>query len=155
MPTSTASPDTTSTLLKGTFVLLRADTLRLLLPQDDVGATDHIELAPQPTDQSGIFVHGEGDAAQPVVALSAKMRPLAVFPSDRFLLTSLVTSSGDVAMVWNEVRVLLAAELKLQALPAAMQAPDAPINSYVDLDGELALFTSAERVMAFALDSRG
>ncbi len=152
---STADPDTTSTTLTGTFVLLRAGNLRLLLPQQEVSAADYIELAPQPTDQAGVFTHGEGDAARPIVALSAKMRPLAAFPSDRFLLASLATEAGDMAMAWDEVRVLMEAEIKCQALPESMRVPGAPIESYVHLDGEIALYTSADRVMAFAFDSRG
>ena len=75
--------------------------------------------------------------------------------SDRFLLASLATEAGDMAMAWDEVRVLMEAEIECQALPESMRAPGAPIKSYVHLDGEIALYTSADRVMAFAFDSRG
>ena len=134
--------------LHGNYVLLRADSLRLLLPQSDVGATEHIGTAPQPTDDAGMFMQGEGDAARAVVALSAEMRAALAFPPERFLLTPLRSHWGELAFVWDEVRILISPRLERQALPAAMRLENAPIDAYVELDGELAFCTTAERVMA-------
>ena len=51
--------------LRGNFVLLRADTLRLLLPQHEVGAAEYIEGAPGPGSAGGLFEYGDGDGPWP------------------------------------------------------------------------------------------
>ena len=134
--------------LHGNYVLLRADTLRLLVPQADVGATEHIGGVPQATDDPGMFMLGEGDAVQAVVALSPDMRASVMFPADRFLLTPLRSQWGELSFAWNEVRVLIAPNFRRHALPTAIQLEGAPIDAYVEFDGALALCTTAERVMA-------
>ena len=79
-----------SSRMRGNFVMLRADTLRLLLPQQDVSSTEYIDRMPSGTAAAGIFSHSEADsAARNVVALSDQMHALATFPGDRFLLTRL------------------------------------------------------------------
>lgn len=134
----------------GNFVLLRADTLRLILPQQDVGAAQYIEHEPRAAGEPGVFEHGQGDDARRVVALSAGMRPLEVFPRDRFVLASLVAGERTLACAWNEVQVLIDAQFERQPLPAALQAPGVPIEGYAERDGELVLFTTARGVLSYA-----
>lgn len=134
--------------MRGDFVLLRADALRLLLPQREVAATEYIEQAPQATREPGRFVlHDAAGTPQPLWALSEHMRPLDRFPPDRFLLTRLSGAGPAVALAWNEVRVLIDTELEFHALPAIMQGEGALVDAYVELDGELAFCTSARRVL--------
>lgn len=141
--------------MRGDFVLLRADALRLLLPQRDVAATEYIEQAPAATREAGRFVLDDGNGTpQPVWALSERMRPLDRFPADRFLLTRLSGEGPAVALAWNEIRVLIDTELEFHALPPVMQGAGALIDAYVELDGELAFCTSARRVLPAALAPR-
>ena len=141
--------------ISGNFVLLRADSLRLLLPQQDVGSAQYMEHELRATAQPGVFEHGAGDGLRRVVALSGRMRPLPGFPGDRFVLASLRTGDSALSFAWNEVQVLIDAEFERHDLPIAMQVPDAPIVAYVEREGEVALCTSAERVLAYAAAAAG
>lgn len=137
--------------IRGNFVLLRADSLRLLLPQQDVGAAAYVEHEPRATEQPGMYEHGEGDDLRLVVALSDRMRPLARFPVDRFVLASLEADDAGLSFAWNEVQVLIDAEFERHELPTALRVPGAPIDAYMERDGEVVLCTTAERVLAYAL----
>jgi hypothetical protein len=143
-----------SSRMRGNFVLLRADSLRLLLPQQDVSSTEYIESTPISTPQPGIFSSKEDvNSGHRVLALSDQMHALATFPNDRFLLTQLANDQDDFSFAWNEVRVLIDAELEQYALPAVMQGPDALIDSYIELDGELVFCLSAQRLVSHAVNS--
>lgn len=138
--------------IRGDFVVLRADALRLLLPQRDVAGTEYIEQAPVATDQAGRFVfHDDSGTPRPLWALSEQLRPLERFPADRFVLTRLSGAGPAVSLAWNEVRVLIDTELEFHALPAVMQGAGGLVDAYVELDGELAFCTSARQVLPEAL----
>lgn len=132
----------------GNFVLLRAGALRLLLPRQDVGAAEYIEHEPRPTGVPGLFEHGQGDGLRHVVALSEQMRALPNLPGSRFVLTKLMADKGELSFAWNEVQVLIDAQFERHALPPVMQAPGAPIEAYVERDGEVLLCTTAARVLS-------
>ena len=145
-----------SSRMRGNFVLLRADTLRLLLPQKDVTSTEYIDSLPSSTAAAGIFSYPQADnTRRDVIALSDQMQALASFPGDRFLLTRLANAQEGLSFAWNEVRVLIDAELEQRALPAVMQGPDARIDSYLELDGELVFCISAQRLVSQALNDHG
>lgn len=137
--------------MSGNFVLLRADSLRLLLPQQDVGAAEYVEHAPRPAGEPGLYEHGQGDDLRSVVALSREMKPLARFPADRFVLAKLHAADSALSFAWNEVRVLIAATLERRELPAVMRAPGAPIDAYVEHDGHVVLCTTAQRLVSYAI----
>lgn len=141
--------------VSGNFVLLRADSLRLLLPQQDVGAAEYIEHELRATNEPGLFEYGEGDGLRHVIALSEQMRALATFPGGRFVLTKLMADEGELSFVWNEVQVLINADLERHPLPAAMHVPGAPIGAYVERDGELVLCTSAGHVISYVAAAMG
>jgi hypothetical protein len=141
--------------MSGNFVLLRADSLRLLLPQQDVGAAEYVEHELRPAGEPGVYEHGEGDDLRWVVALSSEMRPLASFPADRFVLASLRTGESALSFAWNEVQVLIDAQLERHELPMAMRVPGAPIDAYVEHDGQVVLCTDAERVVSHAIGAAG
>jgi hypothetical protein len=145
-----------SSKMRGNFVLLRADSLRLLLPQADINSTEYIDSAPVGTAEAGIFSYSEADnAARKVVALSDQMYALAKFPADRFLLTQLAKDGQVLSFAWNEVRVLIDAEVEQHSLPAVMQGPDALVDSYLELDGELVFCMSAQRLVSYAMTGQG
>lgn len=129
--------------LDGDFVMLRADGLRLLLPQQDVGAAAHRDAK-------------AGSGGSGVVALSATMEPLAAVPADRFVVTALHGAGPGEALsfAWNEVRVLIDARLRWHPLPAAMRVPGAPVSGYVEEGGEVLLCTTAAHVVAAAAAAR-
>lgn len=145
---------TTAIQVRGDFVLLRAGSLRLLLPQHDVHATEYMEQAPDPIGIPGIFSLGEADGeAHLVAALSETMRMLSEIPTDRFLLTRFDGERRHFSLAWSEVRVLIDTALELRPLPAIMQGKAGLIDAYVELDGELAFCTTAHRVLAEAHSS--
>jgi len=141
--------------VSGNFVVLRADSLRLLLPQQDVGAAEHVEGAVRPAGPGGLFEIGSGAQARTVVALSGRMEPLPALPPDRFVLTRLKAGDADLSFAWNEARVLIDAQFDRFALPAAMRVPGAPIEGYVEHEGELLLCTTASHVVAAAVAAQG
>lgn len=136
------------------WVLLRADTLRLLLPQQEVGAAEYIEHDPRPTATPGLFEYGAGDGLRRIVALSGQMRSLSTFPGGRFVLTRLLAGEGELSFAWSEVRVLIDAEFEPHPLPAALRAQGAPIDAYVEHDGEVLLCSTASAVLAYAASPR-
>ena len=140
--------------LRRNYVLLRAGALRLLLPQQDLGSTEYLDSTPLLAAAPGVFAYGEGAAAIRVMALSERMLPLHAFPRDRDLLTRMSGQQEELAFAWNDVRVLLVAGLEQHALPAVMQVPNAPIDAYVKLDGQLALCSTAEQLLAYVHASR-
>lgn len=142
--------DASATALHGNFVMLRADTLRLLLPQREVGAAEHIEGAPRPGSAGGLFEFGTGDDAMAVVALSGRMEPLATWPRERFVVTRLAAGDAELSFAWNEARVLIDARLERRPLPAAMRVAGAPIEGYVEHEGELLFCTTARHVIEAA-----
>ena len=134
--------------MRGDFVLLRADSLRLLIPQRDVSSTEYIDQAPVATAEPGIFVFGDGQGTeQAVLALSEQMARLDRFPPDRFVLTRFTGPRQETALAWTEVRVLIDAELEFHALPAVMQGGGGLIDAYVEIDRELAFCTTAQRML--------
>lgn len=133
--------------LRGNFVVLRAGALNLLLPQDEVGSAEHIDLAVHPTARPGVFAQGEGAGSREVVAPSEQLRTLETFPEDRFVLTRL--GGHPTQFAWNEVRVLIDAELEVQPLPDVMQMKEGLMDGFVAFDGALALCTTAKRVVDY------
>jgi hypothetical protein len=145
-----------SARMRGNFVLLRADSLRLLLLQQDMTGTEYIDSTPSATSEAGIFTYAEaGSTTRKVVALSAQMQALEKFPCDRFLLTQLANDQEALSFAWNEIRVLIDAELEQHALPAVMQGVGVLVDSYVELDGEVVFCMSAKSVVSRAVATLG
>lgn len=134
--------------MRGDFVLLRADDLRLLLPQKDVSSTDYIEHTPEPSNTHGVYLLRNPDGTEhQVIALSGSMGMLGSYPSERFLLTRHGDASQDFSLAWSDVQVLIDTELEFHALPAVMQRDGALIDAYVKIDGELVFCTTAPRLL--------
>ena len=128
--------------LRGNFVLLRADNLRLLLPQQDVGSATHLEPGNDPQQQR-------------IVALSELMTLLPHRPDDRFIGATLGDSDPGITWCWNELKVLIDTELHPLPLPVSLVGPDAPVAAYVEYEGEIVYVADAAGVSRFALVKRG
>lgn len=146
----------TSSGMRGNFVLLRADSLRLLLPQQDLSSTEYIDSAPAATTEACVFSYAsQGAEPRKVIALSEQMQALDQFPANRFLLTQLADEQHTLSFAWNEMRVLIDVEVQQRALPTVMQGPQALIDSYVELDGEPVFCMSAKSMLARAFAGQG
>jgi|GEM_PF-1532959 len=132
--------------LRGSFVLLRADALWLLLPREAVSAAAHLDAAPRATELAGFFEFGDPASARPVVALSSEMRLLTQFPADRFFVTPIATPFGEVGFGWNEVSVLIDARLQVQALPATLLTERTPVREFVEIDGKVVFCCDGTRL---------
>lgn len=140
-----------SPALSGHYVMLRAGTLRLLLPQYEVGAAEYLGAALEPGDEPGLLRQADGQSARRFAALSEQMTLLPNCPSDRFVATALGEDSDGVAWCWNEVQVLIDVELQARPLPAVLLAPHTPVEQYVEHAGEIVYLCSARRLREFAL----
>lgn len=142
--------------LRGNFVLLRADTLRLLFRQDEVGNAEHLASTLAPTEEPGLFLDSAGQSGRRFAALSARMTLLAACPADRFVVAPLGCGNAayNLGWCWNEIRVLIDVELQPQRLPAVLCAPNTPVEHYVNYGSEIAYLCSAERLHAYALATR-
>ena len=140
--------------IRGNYVLLRADVLRLVLPQRDIRSTDYMMSRPVRMDGENGLLHvpGSTDAAV-YVAVSAGMQLLEECPADRFIST--VLQGLDVHWCWSDVRVLLNAELHPLPLPVSLIAPGTPVREVVAVGGEWAYMCSAETLQQFALTPEG
>ena len=140
--------------IRGNYVLLRADGLRLVLPQRDIRSTDYMMSRPVRMDGENGLLHvpGSTDAAV-YVAVSAGMQLLEECPADRFIST--VLQGLDVHWCLSDVRVLLNAELHPLPLPVSLIAPGTPVREVVAVGGEWAYMCSAEILQQFALTPEG
>lgn len=152
--TSTTSAATASTVLRGNFVLLRADTLRLVLPQDDVKSTDYLQQRPVEFDaETGLLHIPEAADGAVYAAVSPEMRLLHACPEDRFVSTSL--QGLEVRWCWSEVRVLINTELHPEPLPPVLLAPLSPLREIVAIGDEWAFMCTADILQQFALAQGG
>jgi hypothetical protein len=146
-------PSAQSKPLRGNYVLLRADTLRLLLPQDEVGSALYLDEPPQASGMPGVFERNTEGGAQVVLALSKGMRPLTEYPGDRFVLTPMTTAQGELGFGWNEVTVLIDAHLHAQPLPTALVETASPLREFVEIDGHVVFCCNAARLADFAMSA--
>lgn len=145
--------DPTPSPVRGNFVLLTADTLRLLLPQSDVGQASYLDEEPRDSGLDGLFEIGSPDAPRLAAALSPQLRPLPKFPGKRFVLTGL-TAQDDIVLAWDEVKVLIDIELRPRPLPGPCLSPEAPLREYVEIGAGLAFCCSGERLLTYAFAGR-
>ncbi len=138
----------------GSYVLLTADTVHLLVPQREVGGAEFLEGALEASDRPGLLKRVGDDGPRRYVALSKRLIPLRHCPPERFLVARLGDNANeDVGWCWNELRILANVELRPQPLPKVLIAPDSPIDHYVEFEGKLAYLCGARKLHAFALAS--
>ena len=141
----------TPTELRGNLVLLRADTLRLLLPQSEVGAARHLDATPLPGEQPGLFEHRGAEGNQTLMALSGAMRPLHSYPASRFVITPIRSTHGVVLFAWDEVSILIDAHLQARPVPAGLVSRNSAVQHFVELGDKIAFCCNAQGLTDFAL----
>jgi hypothetical protein len=141
-----------SEMVRGNFVLLRAGSLRLLLPQEDVGAAEYLDVRPVPGAQTGVMLLEQDGAVRRLVAPSARMALLAECPTDRFVAATL-SGDDDTLWCWDDLQVLIDVELRTDPIPPVLVAPHTPVDRYAEHQGEIAFLCSARRLAGFALAS--
>ena len=122
--------------MKGNFVLLRAGKLRLVVPQAQVGAA--------------VYLDGEQDRAG-FAAVGDDLKMLPECPPGRFIAAPFEGEAEGISWCWDELRVLIDAEFDPIELPDSILAKGAPVDSYVDVDGEPAFVCDAARACRYAL----
>ncbi len=137
--------------LTGHHVLLRSGSLRLLLPQADVGAAEYRECEPTVTSQPGVFQLVVGGAARPAIYPSERLRPQERIEAPRFVLTQLQAAGAEeLWFAWDEVRVFMNPGFLTTELPPALQGMSAmPFHHYVELQDDILLCTNAEKVVTY------
>lgn len=147
---------TAARAVQGSYVLLRADSLRLLLPQSDIQSTDYMQARPELIEGESGLLHVPGSADGAVyVAISSDMRVLDACPADRFVSTRL-RGGVDVQWCWTEMRVLHDVQLQCEPLPAVLQAPYTPVREIAATgNNEWAYLCSADMLQQFVLSQKG
>ena len=140
--------------VRGNFVYLRADELRLVLAQDQVGAAEYLDARPQPSAQPGMLRLPGDEEGRVFAALSPRMGLLPRLPEERFVVTTLA-GNDDVAWCWSELQVLIDVELRPHALPRVLAAPGMPMSAWVEHAGEMAFLCDARRLQEYVMGRRG
>lgn len=135
--------------LRGNYVLLTADTLRLLLPQHEVIAAEYLRGTLVPGEAPGLLKLQGAASDRRFGALSSQMQLLRHCPPDRFLVTTIGEGNSSFGWCWNDMKVLIDVELEARPLPAVLLAADTPVDQYVELGGKLAYPCSAQKLYSF------
>ncbi len=140
-----------SAALTGHHVLLRSGSLRLLLPQADVGAAEYRECDPTATGRPGVFELAVGGIVRQAMYPSERLRPQKRIEAPRFVLTQLQAAGAEeLWFAWDEVRIFMNPEFSTKELPPAMQATSAmPFQHYVELQDDILLCSNAEKVVTY------
>ncbi|QTD45418.1 hypothetical protein [Ottowia testudinis] len=137
------------------YVLVRADELRLLLPQSDVGVAEYLDGALEPLDGAGLLLNpADAEASKFYAALSSHMKPLPEAPEGRFLTTTLGDAGDPLHWCWNEVRVVPGSAITPLTLPPALRAPYSPITEFALFEDHVVFLCDAARVTEFAFAHR-
>ncbi len=136
---------------RGNYVLLTADTLRLLLPQQEVGVSEYLEGALEPAEGHGLLKLSGTAGGRRFAAVSAQMTLMPYCPPGRFLVTPLGNENDGLGWCWNELQILIDVELPLQPVPEVLLAPNTPVRQYVEWEGKLAFLCNARQLKAYAL----
>jgi hypothetical protein len=136
--------------LRGNYVLLSADSLDLLLPQHEVGASEYLEGPLEASDEPGLLQLSGASTERRFIALSARMTLLPQCPPDRFLVVTLTDEEFELGWCWKEQRVLIDVQLQAHPIPPVLLTPGTPVSHYVDLEGKPAFLCTAQQMRAFA-----
>jgi hypothetical protein len=134
--------------------MLRAGSLRLLLPQEEVGAARYLGVRPEPSGEPGLFRLGDDPAGHYLAAISEQMTVLPEWPADRFVVAALGQGGEGLGWCWDELQVLIEVELQPRPVPAVLVSPHTPVEYYAEHAGELAYLCAATRLTEFALARR-
>ena len=126
------------------YVLLRADNLRLLIPQADISATEHLESLPIASGMPGILaVPGKEDAC--FIVLSDTFQLLDSCPGNRYVTTKFIADDGmEMSWCWTEIRVFTDFALQLHDVPEVLLHSSSPLRQYVIMADQPVFLCSAQ-----------
>jgi hypothetical protein len=134
---------------------VRVDALMLLVPLQGLGVAFYLDEDPAPTHVPGLFSIGAAEQRRLVVAPSRALRPLSVYPSERFVMTPVLFDGNEIFVAWSEVKVLINARLPLRTLPPLLADPEALFDGYVMFDGRPAFSSTARQLVDFIFSGAG
>lgn len=142
------------------FVLLRADNVRLLVPQYQLGHTEYLTeklSICEGTDGMGLFCVMDNINGYIYMAISEQLRILTTPPIDRAVVTPIQASDGgQIRWCWNEVHSVKRQSIHLQPLLPCMITPHTPVTHFAELeDGHLAFLGDANSLLQYALAQAG
>jgi hypothetical protein len=138
------------THLKGHHVMVRAGSLRLLLPHTSVGVAEYGRRAYVPTPEPGVFAIDIDGALERAMAASELLAPLAHWPHERFVITRIGDADKDACwLAWDEVRVFIQPDFCVRPLPPALRSPGMPVTAYVEFAGDIMLCADALDVLSY------
>lgn len=132
-------------------VLLRADKLRLLVPQAEIGEIEHLDTLPTQSGLPGFLtVPGQDDVCYIVLAQDFTL--LDTCPDDRFITTKIVTAEGITTQwCWSEARTLPDFALEIRKLPEVLLNAASPVRQYTLLDGQPVFVCTAQTLQHLLL----
>lgn len=127
------STTTQSQHIKGDYVLVRADALRLLFPLAEVVNTSYLEAGRYSLNSTEDLQALDDPNAKPVyMAISAKMELLPEISDKRFIMTRFV--DANIFWCWNEMVILTDLNLPIQSIPANFLQAHTPLKDIVMID---------------------
>ncbi len=146
--------------LRGDYVLLRADSLRLVVCQENIISIKHLK------DRKVANLHclsnrdqlfsamNDNDNQQPVfVALSDKLALTDSIARNRYVVTT-HKKNADICWCWSGVQLLNHVDMPLAPMPALLCSALTPINAIVTLaDGKQAFVCDFEQLLNYLTQS--
>ncbi len=129
---------------RGHYALLRADRLGLLIPKDEMGATEHLSQQPVASDIPGLLTLPGHDHTCFLV-LSERLQLLDHCPGNRYVTTKMVTEDGtETHWCWTEVRMLIDFVPRIHPVPEVLLQASSPLRHYAIMDGQPVFLCSAQ-----------
>lgn len=153
---NTSAPDGGNSL-RGDFVFLRADGLRLLMPLHDIVQMSYFEdaeaaqafhhLSQGTTFEIVTQQHEEQQDGLGNVAVSQDLKLLPSLPDDRYILTQM--AGAYVRFAWAEMAILTDQTLPAEPIPAQFLQDSCPLTALVSFAEQPAFFCRADAFIAY------
>lgn len=139
--------------LQGDYVLLRADSLRLLVPQSNltniIHLQDRLTVAEQCIKDPKQLLIQQSDQEQQLLALSEDLTLLSAVPKNRFVMTQ-HTQTATIHWCWTEVQLFNHLDMKCEQLPPIVRTDITPIDAIVTLaDGKQAFVCQFDNLLNY------
>lgn len=135
--------------VKGDFVFLRADGLKLLFPLDDVAHTAYLgKETNTPIGSSHLVMDTakENDITNDL-AISETLQLLPELPKDRFILVQM--KGIDVRLCWSEMSIMTNRQLTVEWIPLQFLQEGAPLRALVMIDEQPVFFCDTAVFLAY------
>ncbi len=145
--------------LVGSFVLLSADGVKILIPQSNIGQAHYLPVNEQwikHQSYDGLF-SSENMKDTLFVALSNQLKPLKKSSQDRFIALPLHTKNNPlttkILWVWNSAQILLNRRFDLIKLPQFISQSRSPVIGYVEYNNEIVYYCDTDKLITYALNN--